>query len=118
MNLDSNWPLRVQELHGGLSEKDAALNQTLVEHPSFGRPDHALFANARNFPRERAAHIFLQRWRNDADFALTGRIVQLLATLPAEDVLPTVRKRWGETGQETELLPLIARQAQPEDRLK
>jgi putative membrane-bound dehydrogenase-like protein len=116
LNRDSNWPLRVQELYVGLSEKDAGLHKAMVEHPSFGRPDHALFANTAGFPKERAARIFLERWKLDPKYALTGNIVQLFDTLPAEDVLPTLRKHWGDTGQENSLLPLLARQPEANDR--
>jgi putative membrane-bound dehydrogenase-like protein len=116
LNRDSNWPLRVRELYVGLAEKDTELHQAMIEHPAFGRADHALFANTAGFPKERAARIFLERWAREPNFALTGNIVQLLDTLPADDVMPTVRKRWGMTGQEDALLPLLARQPQPSDR--
>jgi putative heme-binding domain-containing protein len=118
LNRDSNWPLRLQELYAGLSEKDPAPQQAMLDDPSFGRPDHALFTTAKNFPRERATRIFLERWKSDAQYPLNGAIVQLFEAVPAEEVLPTLRKRWGETGQEAALLPLLARQPQPEDRRK
>jgi putative membrane-bound dehydrogenase-like protein len=113
---DSNWPLRVRELYVGLAEKDRALHQAIVEHPAFGRADHALFANVDGFPKEKAARIFLKRWQRDKDFALNGNIVQLFETLPADDVLPIVRKRWGDTGQEAALLPLLAKKPAAGDR--
>ena len=67
----------MSELYVGLVEKDAALHQAMLEHPAFGRSDHALFANTPGFPKERAARIFLERWAQDGNFALTGNIVQL-----------------------------------------
>ncbi len=118
LNRDSNWAPRVSELYVGLVEKDAALHQAMLEHPAFGRSDHALFANTPGFPKERAARIFLERWAKDGKFALTGNIVQLLEALPTTDVLPTVRKRWGETGQEAALLPLLAKAPAASDRGK
>jgi putative heme-binding domain-containing protein len=118
LNRDSNWAPRVSELYIGLVAKDAILHQAMVEHPAFGRPDHALFANTPGFPKERAARIFLNRWNKDAHFALTGNIVQLFDVLSPADVLPTVRKRWGETGQESALLPLLAKQPVASDRGK
>ncbi len=118
LNRDSNWPLRVRELYVGLSDRDAALHQSMIQQPAFGRADHALFANTFGFPKEQAARIFLERWRLDAKFVLSGNIVQLLDTLPAGDVLPTVRKHWGETGQENTLLPLLARMPAAGDRRK
>ena len=118
LNRDSNWPLRVRELYIGLADKDASLHPAMIDHPAFGRADHALFANTVGFPKERAARIFLERWAREPNFALTGNIVQLLDTLPADDVVPTVRKRWGTTGQENALLPLLARKPEASDRGK
>jgi putative heme-binding domain-containing protein len=118
LNRDSNWAPRVSELYVGLVEKNAALHQAMLEHPAFGRSDHALFANTPGFPKERAARIFLERWAKDGNFALTGNIVQLFDAVPAADVLPTVRKRWGETGQEAALLPLLAKAPMASDRGK
>jgi putative heme-binding domain-containing protein len=118
LNRDSNWAPRVGELYAGLAEKDAALHTAMVEHAAFGRPDHALFATAAGFPKEKAARIFLNRWQRDKDFALNGNIVQLFEALPLDDVLPVVRKRWGETGQEFALLPMLAKKPAASDRKK
>jgi putative membrane-bound dehydrogenase-like protein len=116
LNRDSNWPLRVRELYIGIAEKDANLHKAILSHPAFGRPDHALFATTDGFPTERAARIFLTRWQRDKDYALTGNIVQLFETLPPDDVLPAIRKRWGETGQESAFLPLLAQKPAVVDR--
>lgn len=118
LNRDSNWPLRVRELYAGLAEKDANLHKAMVEHPAFGRPDHALFASTEGFPKERAARIFLDHWQRDKDYALTGNIVQLIDALPADEVVPIVRKRWGETGQDAAFLPLLAKTPVAGDRGK
>jgi putative heme-binding domain-containing protein len=118
LNRDSNWAPRVHELYVGLAEKDASLHQAMVEHPAFGRPDHALFANTEGFPKDKAARVFLERWQRDKSYALNGNIVQLFEALPADEVLPTVRKRWGDTGQESALLPLLAKKPSAADRKK
>lgn len=118
LNRDSNWPLRVQELFIGLAKKDAALARSMVEHAEFGRADHALFANTADFPKEKAARIFLKRWQSEKEYALNGNVVKLLEALPADDVLPTVRKRWGETGHDVLFLPMLAKKPAPGDRGK
>jgi putative membrane-bound dehydrogenase-like protein len=118
LNRDSNWALRVRELYLGLIEKDANLPTAMIEHPSFGRADHALFANTTGLPNERAARIFLKRWQEDKDYPLTGNIAQLLEALPTDEVAPTVRKRWGNTGQEHALLSILARKPVGGDRGK
>jgi putative membrane-bound dehydrogenase-like protein len=118
LNRDTNWPLRVRELYAGLAAKDAGLHAALVARPEFGRPDHALFTQAAGFPKRRAAGVFLERIKADGDYRLTPAVVALLAELPPADVLPVVRKRWGETGQEAAMLPLLARDPRPGDRAK
>lgn len=115
---DSNWPLRVRELYAALAARDPALHRAMVDHSSFGRPDHALFATTEGFAKEKAARAFLARWQRDTEFGLTGGIVELLESLPSDEVLPTVRKRWGETGQEMAFLPLLAKKPQAEDRAR
>jgi putative membrane-bound dehydrogenase-like protein len=118
LNRDSNWPLRLRELYVGLAEKDASLHQAMIENPAFGRPDHALFANTDGFPKEKGACIFLERWQRDKGYTINGHIVELFDILPADDVLPTVRKRWGDTGQESALLLLLAKKPVATDRKK
>src|SRR5262245_13749903 len=68
LNRDSNWPLRLAELHAELARKDARLNAALLAASEFGRPDHALFAECPGFDRARAAAMFLARAAKDADF--------------------------------------------------
>lgn len=118
LNRDSNWPLRVRELYVGLAEKDAKLHEAVAGHPQFGRPDHALFAQAAGFPRQRAAAVFLDRLQREKDYTLTAAVVDVLGNLPAEQVVPVLRKLWGQTGQDAAILPLLARAPIAEDRPK
>jgi putative heme-binding domain-containing protein len=100
----------------GLADKDPQLPATIAESGAFGRPDHALFANTPGFSKEKAARIFLKRWRDDSKYPLNADIAQLFESLPPEEVLPTLRKRWGATGQESELVRLLASHPEPGDR--
>ena len=118
LNRDSNWPLRVGELYAGLAEKDAELHAAMLDHPAFGRPDHALFANHAGFPKDRAARIFLKRWQADKDYALTGAIVQLFDALQADELLPTVRERWGGPGRSRRSCRCLAKNPTAGDRSK
>jgi putative membrane-bound dehydrogenase-like protein len=118
LNRDSNWPLRVAELYAALAEKDAKLHDAVAGHPQFGRPDHALFAQSEGFPRRRAAEVFLARIEHDADYPLTAAVVDVLGALPADRVVPTLRKLWGQTGQESAMLTLLARAPVAADRPK
>src|SRR5262249_27460332 len=98
LNRDTNWPLRVAELHAGLAEKAPALNARLLAHAEFGRPDHALFTRCPGFDRRRAAEVFLARGAKDEDFAWNSELIGLLGALPPERTLPLLRRLWGERG--------------------
>lgn len=113
---DSNWPLRVGELYAELSRKDPTLSAALLAHADFGRPAHALFAQAPGFDQRRAAEVFLARAARVRDFAWDADLVRLLGSLPEERALPVLRRLWGEHGLDDVILPLLARHAHAEDR--
>ncbi len=117
-NRERHWPLRIAELHGELARKDGRLNDALVAHADFGRPDHALFAQAPDFPRRQAAQKFLARARGNSQFAWNADLVALLDTLPAETRLPVLRNLWGKAGVDEAVLAMLARDPHPEDRDK
>jgi putative heme-binding domain-containing protein len=116
LNRDTNWPLRLAELHSELARKDAKLNAALLAAPDFGRPDHALFAECPGFDRRRAAEIFAARATKDSDYPWTPALVRLVSELPEERSVPTLRRLWERGGLEEAILPLLARQPQAVDR--
>jgi putative membrane-bound dehydrogenase-like protein len=117
-NRDTNWPLRVAELHAELARKDPELNAAILSQPEFGRPDHALFARAAGFDRRRAAEVFLANAEKDPDYPWNPDQVQLLDQLPESRALPVLRRLWDRGGLEEAILPLLARHPQPIDREK
>jgi putative heme-binding domain-containing protein len=118
LNRDTNWPLRIAELHAALARHDANLNKALVEHKDFGRPDHAVFTRVKGFDHRRAAEVFLARAAKEADFAWSGELIPLIAELPQEKALPVLRKLWGEHGLDDVILPFLARQPRAEDHAR
>ncbi|HMF12813.1 MAG TPA: c-type cytochrome, partial [Gemmataceae bacterium] len=118
LHRDTNWPLRLAELHAALSAKDARLNAALLASSEFGRPGHALFAEAPGFERRRAAEIFVERAAKEFDFAWTPAVVRLLGDLPGELSRPLLRRLWDRGGLEEAILPLLGRQPSEEDRTK
>jgi putative heme-binding domain-containing protein len=116
LNRDTNWPLRVAELHAELARKDPRLNGALLAAEEFGRPDHALFAQAPGFDRRRAAEIFVARAERDKDYAWTTGQVSLLGSLPEEKALPLLRQLFDRGGFEDAVLPILARQPKDADR--
>jgi putative heme-binding domain-containing protein len=113
---DTNWPLRVAELHAGLARRDPALNAALLAHADFGRADHALFAGCPGFDRRRAAELFLARLAKEPEFAWNAELVRLLGELPPEKGLPALRGLWGEYGLDEEIVLALARHPRPADR--
>jgi putative membrane-bound dehydrogenase-like protein len=116
LNRDTNWPLRIAELHAELARKDPKLNAALLAHPDFGRPDHALFARCPGFDRAKAAEIFLSRAKKDAEYPWTADLVGLMGRLPAERSFPVLRNVWETAGLEEAILPVLARQPMEADR--
>jgi putative heme-binding domain-containing protein len=118
LNRDSHWPLRVAELYAGLVEKDGQLAVAIVNHPRFGRADHALFVPTSGELRAQAARAFLTRLEKDADFEVSEGVLQLLHSLPASEVIPVARPLWGTAGHDAGVLALLARQPEAVDRAK
>jgi putative heme-binding domain-containing protein len=117
-NRDSHWPLRIAELYAGLAERDPQLHEVMLAHPEFGRPDHALFAQAPGFDQYKAAELFLKKAQADENFAWNASIVDLLGRLPDAQSLPVLRRLWGKAGLDAAILPLLARRPQDIDRAK
>jgi putative heme-binding domain-containing protein len=115
LNRDTNWPLRIQEVHRELAAKDGQLNATMVATAGFGRPDHAIFAECPKFDRRRAAELFLKRAGTNADFAWTPTLIRLLGELPDDASLPVLRHLWENGGLEDAILPLLARRPDATD---
>jgi len=72
-NRDSNWPLRMIELHRELARKDPALNNAILADDAFGRPDHAIWTHAPGFDRKKAASVFLARAAKDRSYPWSAR---------------------------------------------
>src|SRR5262249_2689285 len=115
---DTNWPLRIAELHAELAHTDPQLNTALLASKDFGRPDHALFTKCPGFDRRKAAEVFLARAAKDEEYPWDTTLVPLLGEPPEERALPVLRRLWERGGLEDAILPLLARRPQPADRDK
>jgi putative heme-binding domain-containing protein len=118
LNRDRHWPLRMAEVFAELTRKDPKLANAVLAHVDFGRPSHALFVK-RDVPhRQRAAAVFLARAKKDADFEWTPALVDLVASLPDEQIFPVLRRLWDRGGLEDSILAVLARKPQAQDRNK
>jgi putative heme-binding domain-containing protein len=115
---DTNWPLRIAELHAELSRKDPNLNRAIVEAPDFARPGNAILTRAPGFDRRRAALKFLDRTDHDPSCAWNADIIALLDAAPSEVRQPWLDRLWDRGGFEAALLPVLACEPCEADRGK
>jgi putative membrane-bound dehydrogenase-like protein len=113
---DSNWPLRLRELHEALSSKDPNLNAAMLSHASFGRPGHLLFTRAESFDRRRAAEIFWTRLSSDTEYPWSSPLVELLSWLPAHRAFPLLRTKWEDLSLRDAVVAALSSRPDPEDR--
>jgi putative heme-binding domain-containing protein len=118
LNRDNNWPPRITEMHTELSRKDSALNAAMLEHAEFARPGNAVFTRAPGFDRRKAAERFLAASERDATFAWSVELVQLMVELPPDRRRPVLTRLWDRGGFEDAILPIFAKDPQPDDRPK
>jgi putative heme-binding domain-containing protein len=116
LNRETNWPLRIAEMHAELARKDGALNEVLLAQADFGRPGHVLFTRCPGFDRRRAAEIFLKKSEGSEDFPWSDELIALLGELPQERIAPTLRLLWGQQGVDDAIVMLLAREPREEDR--
>jgi putative heme-binding domain-containing protein len=115
---DTNWPLRMAELHAELARKDPQLNAALVAHAELTRPNNVVFTRCPGFDRRRAAERFLGHARQGGGFPWSPELVLLMGELPAETARPLLLTLWDRGGFEDAILPLLARDPQPADHDK
>lgn len=115
---DTHWPLRLKELYVGLAARDATLGNALLQHKDFGRPGHALFALCAGFDANKAALVFADRARANADYSWNADVVDVIAKLPGKQALPILRPLWGKAGLDAALLLVLALHAEEVDRPK
>lgn len=114
-NRDRNFPLRIAELHAELAKKDPALNDAILSHDEFGRPDHVVFCRCPGFDRKKAVEVFVREAERSRWFAWNSELVGLLTAVPAERSRPILRSLWERGGLEDAVLPVLAAAAGAED---
>lgn len=120
IRVESNWSARLGEILRQLARQYPGLTTALIEHPAFGRPEHAIFAQQPGVNRSRAAQRFwLASQKEESagrNYAWNARIVSLLIDLPDGKGPSVLRSLWGKAGQDETILSLLARSPRGEDR--
>jgi putative heme-binding domain-containing protein len=95
------------------------LASALLTHEAFVAPAHlALVPSLGTKYRLPAARRFLVAVRKDRQFIWSGELVDLLASLPGEEVKPLFRQKWREVALRERLLLLFALRPEALDREK
>jgi putative heme-binding domain-containing protein len=115
---DTNWLLRIAELHAELARKDPRLNAVLLEHPELTRPNNVVFIRCPGFDRRRAAERFFNHARQGGGFPWSPELVTLMGELPTETGRPLLLTLWDRGGFEDAILPILAKDPRPANRDK
>jgi putative heme-binding domain-containing protein len=115
--IKQTWNERLAELVAALVQRDPGLSQALVDQPEFVRPAHVGWpASLDASVRPRAARLFLEAVKRDADFDWSEPLVALLATLPPSELLPVLRTKAADFALRDAVLPLLASNPEAGDR--
>ncbi|MBM3980141.1 MAG: c-type cytochrome [Planctomycetes bacterium] len=115
--LDRHWPLRLAELVGGLSTVTESFDLAVIEHRSFGAPEHALFTGKLE-PRAKVAEKFLKVAKSTNNYAWNAAAVELLAALPRDMTLAALEQAWERPGLQDAVIRALAHDPHPDDRPK
>src|SRR5438445_8661756 len=105
INRDRNWNLRMGEIALGLKRVDSSYPGMIVHDDEFGRPEHLMYVEPLRMNRADAARKFLAASKKDPNYAWTPGLVELLDSLPNQDVDPLLPKLWERGGLEESLIP-------------
>lgn len=117
--IKQSWNARLTELVALLQKKDRALPAALLEEPRFVTSNHVAIALGLPPPeRKIAARRYLDATKADPEFVWSGPLIELLATLPPDEVRPVFRSKWNDRALRDSLLPRLAERAQAADTSK
>jgi len=81
------------------------LAEALLKHPNFARDAHlTLAASLGTNYYSAAARLFFDAAKRNPKFAWSGPLMDMLATLPAEEVRPLFRRQWANLALRDELV--------------
>jgi putative heme-binding domain-containing protein len=119
LRIKQTWGPRLAEVVANLAKEYPDFVKTLLDHPAFARPAHVAFTGPfAGEERARAARLFLDAVKKDADFPWSPELVELLAALPAEESRPAFRKQWSDLGLRDAILPRLLREPDHADRAR
>ena len=119
LRAESNWPARLRELVVELLRTHPGLDKLIVAHEKLVAPGHVLIASQlRLEARQAAARLFFAAVRDNTEYPLSGELIQLLTTLPAEEVRSLLRSRWADRSVRDAIIKPLAAKPEEIDRAK
>ncbi len=107
--IKQSWNDRLSELVAALAARDPGLADRLLASPNFASPGRASWALGLDpSHRERAARIFLDAAKADAEFEWNAPMLELVKALPDAQVKPALRAQWSNPALRDALLPRLA----------
>ncbi len=114
-----NWNLRLAEVVGALAQWNPNVAGDLLASPEFPTANRIpLVAGLGPRYRQAAARLYLAAVQRDPKFVWSGELIELLGSLPPEQVIPLFRNQWANLGLREALLEHLAAHPAPVDRPK
>ena len=114
-----NWSVRLAEVVQNLLRRDDSLADALLKHPDFATPGHLPLAMSLGSTRYLdAARIYLAATKRNPKFNWSGPLIELLSSLPAEEVRPLFRQQWTNSALHDDLVLKLAQNPAAIDRDK
>jgi putative heme-binding domain-containing protein len=112
-----NWTERLVELTEALLKQNPKLAEAILRQPDFGRPAHlALIPLVGSDRYVACARVFFAAVNRSKTFPWDEPLVDLLASLPAEETHPLFRRQLENASIRDRLLLELATKPQPSDR--
>jgi len=104
-----NWSARLAEVVQVLLQRQPKLADALLQDPALESPSHLAIADSLGSDRYlAAARVFATAAQADPGFVWSGPLIDLLSSLPAEEVLPLFRRQWSNVVLRDDILLKLA----------
>ncbi|MBP3960807.1 c-type cytochrome [Gemmata sp. G18] len=116
--LDRHWPLRFDEILTRFGNNWHKLNEAVVDHGEFGRPEHAALVRPLKLDADDATRRFVLSAAKDRRYDWTPGVVEFLARVPRANVDRLLLDLWERPGLEDAVLRVLAHDPRDTDRPK
>src|ERR1051326_8640094 len=112
-----NWSARLAEVTQRLLQRHPKLADAMLEQPSLASPGHVAIAASLDAEHYlKAARLFLGAVQGTPNFPWSAALIDLLASLPAEESRPVLRRQWSNVVLRDEILLKLSENPMAIDR--